>query len=430
MNYKRIDVCRLCGSEQLTDVLSLGEQFLASSFVPTNEGNPLAKSRFPLTWTLCDRSKNPDACGLLQLRETVDRDLLYREYFYRSATNPMMRDALKEIADEVQKRVSFQPGDAVMDIGCNDGTMLTFFPPSVGRFGIDPAKNIPALPGLDPAIKIRTDYFSKAVAMEVSGGIQKFKAITSIAMFYDLNDPHAFVADVKDILHSEGVWCIQLSYLSDIIQNMNFFDICHEHLLYYSLGTLRTLLGMHDLEVVDASTNPVNGGSLRVFVKHRKDGLVVSPNVQGVLDEETAMGLERPETFHAFGKKITDLKNSIVGYLQKEKERGGTVIGLGASTKGNVLLQYFNIGKDLVPYLCDRNPEKTGLRTLGTDIEVISEERMRAMHPSCLLVLIWFFRDELLKREREYLEKGGAMLFPMPSPTLVTKDGETPLPSA
>ncbi|OGZ96178.1 MAG: hypothetical protein A3J10_02555 [Candidatus Sungbacteria bacterium RIFCSPLOWO2_02_FULL_54_10] len=427
MNYKRIERCRLCGSQNLTDVLSLGEQFLASSFVATNKGNPLAESRFPLTWTLCDRSQNPNACGLLQLRETVDRDLLYREYFYRSATNPMMREALKEIADEVQKRAELKPGDAVMDIGCNDGTMLTFFPTSMGRFGIDPAKNIPPFEGIDPSIRIRTDYFTKASAQEISGDVKHFKAITSIAMFYDLDDPHTFVVDVKDILHPDGVWCIQLSYLRDVLQNMNFFDICHEHLMYYSLATLRTLLAMHDLEVIDASTNPVNGGSLRVFVTHKESGKAVSPDVQRILDEETTMGLDRPETFRAFGKKISALKESVVGYLKKEKERGGMTIGLGASTKGNVLLQYFGIDKDLVPYLCDRNPEKTGLRTLGTDIEVISEERMRELHPSSLLVLIWFFREEILKRERAYLEKGGRMLFPMPHPSIVTKDGEMPL---
>lgn len=428
MNYKRIDSCRLCGGTTLTDVLSLGKQFLASSFVPTNTGNSLATERFPLTWTLCDRARNPAGCGLLQLRETVDRDLMYREYFYRSATNPMMRDALKEIADEVETRVALSPGDAVLDIGCNDGTMLTFFPASVRRFGIDPAKNIPALPGIDPDIRIRTDYFSREAARAVSGSDEPFKAITSIAMFYDLDDPHAFVRDVKAVLHPEGVWCIQLSYLRDVIQNMNFFDICHEHLLYYSLGTLKILLARHGLDIVDASTNPVNGGSLRVFVRHAGQGYAVFPAVQAILEEERAMGLDRPETFHAFGQKITDLKNSIVGFLQKEKERGGTVVGLGASTKGNVLLQYFGIGKDLVPYLCDRNPEKTGLYTLGTDIEVISEERMRAMRPTCLLVLIWFFRDELLRRERAYLDQGGTMLFPMPHPSLITKDGETPLP--
>lgn len=427
MNYTRIDRCRLCGSIALTDALSLGEQFLASSFVTTNENNPLASVRFPLSLVLCDRSKNPAGCGLLQLRETVDRDLLYREYFYRSATNPMMRSALKEIVDEVVSRVRLEDGDAVLDIGCNDGTLLSFFSPALWRFGIDPAKNIPALKGIDPTIKIRTDYFTKDSAHAVSGGVGAFKAITSIAMFYDLNDPHIFVQDAKELLAPDGIWCIQLSYLRDVVQNMNFFDICHEHLLYYSLATLRTLLHMHDLEIIDASTNPVNGGSLRVFVKHKKSDYTIAPSVQRILDEEAELGLDTPQTYRLFSEEISRLKESIVGYLRRQKERGGMVVGLGASTKGNVLLQYFGIGRDLLPYICDRNPEKTGLYTLGTNIEVISEERMRELNPACLLVLIWFFREELLKREREYLDKGGVMLFPMPHPSLVTKNGETPL---
>ncbi len=431
MDYKCIDRCRMCDSADLTEVLSLGEQFLASSFVKSNKDNPLAVIRFPLTLVLCDRTKNTRGCGLLQLKETVKRDLLYRKYFYRSATNPMMHSALQEIAQELTARIPFDEGDAVLDIGCNDGTMLTFFPASLRRFGIDPAENIPPLKNFDPSIRILTDYFSQEAAHKVSGGIKTFKAITSIAMFYDLDDPHSFVRDVKKLLHPEGIWCIQLSWLYDVIRNMNFFDICHEHLLYYSLGTLRTLLNLHDLEIIDASTNPVNGGSLRVFVKHKKAGFPVSANVQNILDEEAAFGLNEPaDTFREFGKKISDLKENILGYLRREKERGGMIIGLGASTKGNVLLQYFGIGRDLMPYLCDRNPEKTGLRTLGTDIEVISEERMRALHPSCLLVLIWFFREEILKREQGYLARGGTMLFPMPSPTLVTKDGEMPLPPA
>ncbi len=428
MDYKCIDRCRMCGSTDLTEVLSLGEQFLASSFVKSNKDNPLASMRFPLTLVLCDRLKNPKACGLLQLKETVKRDLLYRKYFYRSATNPMMHSALEEIARELMTRLKLEPGDAVLDIGCNDGTMLAFFPASLQRFGIDPAENIPALEGLDPSIRILTDYFSKEAARKVSGGIKKFKAVASIAMFYDLDDPHSFVRDVKALLDPEGIWCIQLSWLYDVIRNMNFFDICHEHLLYYSLHTLRTLLNLHDLEIIDASTNPVNGGSLRVFVKHKKAGLPISPNVQKILEEEAAFGLNEPaDTFREFAKKISDLKKNILTYLRQEKERGGTVIGLGASTKGNVLLQYFGIDKDLLPYICDRNPEKTGLYTLGTDIEVISEEHMRELNPSCLLVLIWFFREELLKRERAYLEKGGKMLFPMPYPHLVSRDGETPL---
>lgn len=420
-NWKNAERCRICGNPNLTEVLGLGEQYLASSFVKTNIGNPLAESTFPLTLMLCDKRANARACGLVQLRETVQRDLLYRDYFYRSATNPMMRDALRELVDETLQHVKSEKGDRVLDIGCNDGTMLGYFPGTLDRFGIDPAENVPRAQ-LDPSIRIVTDYFSKATARRLAGdGL--FKVVTSVAMFYDLDDPHAFVRDAKSILHPEGVWCIQVSYLRDLILNLNFYDICHEHLLYYSLRALVALMEAHDLSVVDASTNPVNGGSLRIFVKHRKPGTAPSPAVTRLLAEEDALGLERAETFEVFKKRVDDLKCEVVAFASREKEAGRLVIGLGASTKGNVLLQYFGMGKNLIPYIADRNPEKVGLRTLGTDIEIISEERAHELRPSSMLVLIWFFKDELLRREAEYLAAGGKLLFPMPSLHVVTKDG-------
>lgn len=424
--YTEISKCRLCGNPELTTVLSLGHQYLATSFVKTNEGNPLAKLKVPLTLVLCDPAKNPKACGLVQLRETVDRDVMYREYFYRSHTNPMMRDALKEIVDETMKRVEIGPGDAVLDVGCNDGTLLTFYPPSLRRFGIDPAANI-AIRQADPSIAIAVDYFGADAAAALSGNVQ-FKIVTSIAMFYDLDDPHSFVKDVKKVLAADGVWCLQLSYLRDLIEQMNFYDVCHEHLLYYSLQSLCRLFEMHGLTVVDASTNLVNGGSIRLFVEHERAGVRQSPAVTKLLKEESALGLADAATYKEFACRIDALKVLILGYMNEERNRGGVVSGLGASTKGNVLLQYFGITKENMPFITDRNPDKAGLRTLGTDIEVVPEEQARQMRPSTQLVLIWFFKDELLKREQQYLAEGGKLLFPMPLPHLVEASGERALP--
>ncbi|MEO8367663.1 MAG: class I SAM-dependent methyltransferase [Candidatus Solibacter sp.] len=425
--YTEISQCRLCGNRQLTTVLSLGDQYLATSFVKTNKGNPLAKIKVPLTLVLCDPAKNPKACGLVQLRETVERDVMYREYFYRSHTNPMMRDALKEIVDEATRRVELTANDAVLDIGCNDGTLLTFYPDSVRRFGIDPAANIP-IRQADSSIAIAVDYFGASVAAKLSGDA-RFKIVTSIAMFYDLDDPHGFVRDVKQVLAEDGVWCLQLSYLRDLIEQMNFYDICHEHLLYYSLRALCSLFEAHGLTVVDASTNLVNGGSIRLFVKHEAAGVEQGPAVEQLLKEEKQLGLANAATYREFANRIDALKVSILGYMSDEQQRGGMVSGLGASTKGNVLLQYFGITKENMPFITDRNPDKAGLRTLGTDIEVVPEEHGRKVRPSTQLVLIWFFKDELLKREERYLAEGGKLLFPMPSPHLVGASGEYALPA-
>ncbi len=414
--YTNISRCRICSNENLEQVLDLGEQFLSSAFVKNNEDEELSKARVPLTLLLCD------ACGLVQLRETVDRDLMYRSYFYRSGVNPMMRDALADVTRDIKAHSNLKEGDAVLDIGCNDGTMLTYFPITMRRIGMDPAQNINRH-SLDTSITIIEDYFSAEKARAANDG-KLFKAVSSVAMFYDLDDPNTFVREVKSILAPDGTWCVQLSYLATTIQTMNFYDICHEHLLYYSLRTLKFLMEQHGLKIIDASLNDVNGGSLRFFAVHADDPRDVSPSLRAIEEAEEQLELSKSDTYKRFNDSIQHLKSIVLDFIEQERTNGGLVVGLGASTKGNVLLQYFGITKESLPVISDRYAEKVGLRTLGTDIRVVSEEEARDMHPSAMLVLIWFFKDELLKRERDYLERGGKLLFPMPYPHVVTKEGE------
>lgn len=417
--YKDIILCRICGSDNLTEVLDLGKQFLSSSFVKDNQEEPLAKVRVPLTVLLCA------TCGLVQLRQTVDRDLMYHSYFYRSGVNPMMRDALADVTRDIKAHAELKEGDSVLDIGCNDGTMLTYYPITMRRIGMDPAQNINRH-SLDPSITVIQDYFSAKKARAANDG-KSFKAVSSIAMFYDLDDPNTFVSEVKSILAPGGVWCVQLSYLATTIQTMNFYDICHEHLLYYSLRTLKFLMEKHGLKIIDASLNEVNGGSLRFFAVHADDPREASDALRAIENSEESLALAERATYDRFSASIRHLKDITRDFIDAERAAGGMVAGLGASTKGNVLLQYFDIGKDMLPIISDRYAEKVGLRTLGTDIRVVSEEEARDMKPSAMLVLIWFFKEELLKREKRYLEDGGKLFFPMPYPHVVTKDGETKL---
>ena len=250
-------------------------------------------------------------------------------------------------------------------------------------------------------------------------------------MFYDLADPNSFVADVKTILAPDGIWCIQLSYLPLMLTNMNFYDICHEHLSYYSLDALTKLMERNGLAVLDASTNAVNGGSLRAFVtradNRRAFTAAGKQNLAALAETETALKLEQPQTYRDYFQKIQDLANRVNTYLDADLRNGGKVFGLGASTKGNVLLQFFGITKEKMPYISERNAEKVGLRTLGTDFELISEQQARDLRPSSMLVLPWYFKNEIVKREADYLRQGGKLLFPMPYAHLVTKDGEIAL---
>lgn len=421
--YQNISRCRICGNTGLTPVLNLGRQYLASSFVKDNSIERMSRIKMPLTLLLCDKNRNSSACGLVQLKETVNRDLLYRNYFYRSAVNPAMRRALKGIVDEVMAKMKFKKGDYILDIGCNDGIMLTYFPKKTIRIGIDPARNINHS-GLDKSIVVETDYFSKEKVLRLSRG-SLFKCITSVAMFYDLDDPGMFVNEVKSVLAPDGIWCIQLSYLPVSLKTLNFYDICHEHLGYYSLKVLDYLMTRHGLYIFDASLNEVNGGSLRVLVAHQHNPKPISANLTRLLRAEGRQHLYSVATYENFARKVNNLKQTVRDFILSEtREKKGRIIGLGASTKGNVLLQYFGIGKKLLPFISERNPEKVGLRTLGTDIELISEEKARSLKPSLMPVLIWFFKGEILKRERDYLNSGGKLLFPMPYPHVVTKDGE------
>ncbi len=414
--YKEITKCRICGNEHIQPVLDLGEQFLSSQFVKNNEAEELSKVRVPLTLLLCD------VCGLVQLKETVDRDLMYRSYFYRSGVNPMMRDALADVTRDIKAHANLEPGDSVLDIGCNDGTMLTYFPITMRRIGIDPAKNINRN-SLDPSITVLQDYFSAEKASAANEG-RLFKSVSSIAMFYDLDDPNQFVSEVKSVLAPGGTWCVQLSYLATTVQTMNFYDICHEHLLYYSLRTLKYLMEQHGLKIIDVSLNDVNGGSLRFFAVHADDPRESSADMRRIEQAEQSLELSEKATYERFAAAIEKLKRTTLDFIEAERKAGGTVVGLGASTKGNVLLQYFGITKEMLPAISDRYAEKVGLRTLGTDIRVVSEEEARDMKPSAMLVLIWFFKEELLKRENDYLASGGKLFFPMPYPHVVTKDGE------
>ena len=410
--FTAITRCRLCESAKLVPVVYIKPQYIASTFVKTNTNNPKAKIKIPMTLLLCGN------CGLAQLKETVEQNLLYENYFYRSNVSNTMNKDLRDVVAEVISKVSLKKGDMILDIGCNDGLMLTFFPENLQRVGIDPAKNID-WSHLPDSIKIVNDYFPSSQLKNNS-----FKIITTTAMFYDLNDPNSAVKQIKNILKKDGVLCIQVSYLYDTIRDMNFYDICHEHLEYYSLKTLMYLMKKNGMEIFDASTNAVNGGSLRVLVAHKEAKRQKSENLRYLLLKEEAFRLEDPKTYDVFSKIIDISAKRVRNYIKKQK---GLVIGLGASTKGNVLLQLCKIGKKMLPYISERNPFKVGLRTLGTDMLLISEEEARKKKPVCMFVVPWNFRTEILEREKEYIERGGKLLFIMPYPYVIDKNGEIKL---
>ena len=346
--------------------------------------------------------------GLLQLRHTVDPDEMYSQYWYMSGVNDSMKLALKSIVDQALARSrGLEKGDIVLDIASNDGTLLSAYPEGLFRVGIDPAKNI------QPKccdLHVNT-YFSKE-AFQKALGNRKAKIVTSIAMFYDLEDPIQFSKDVAEILSSDGLWIIELSYLPTMLKINSFDTICAEHLEYYSLKSMEYILSKAHLKIEDVELNDVNGGSFRVCVRHAAAAIETDALKQMRISEST-LNLLDLQTYVDFRKRVESNKLELLHFLEEQKRLGKTVLGYGASTKGNTIMAYYGIGPDLVPFVADRNPIKWGRQTV-TRIPIISEEEARRMKPDYFLTFPYHFMQEFLQREQDFLKNGGRFISPIP----------------
>ncbi|HKO60663.1 MAG TPA: class I SAM-dependent methyltransferase [Pyrinomonadaceae bacterium] len=414
---KSIRSCRICGAPELTTVIDLGEQYIATHFVAGAVPDFLDLT-YPLELVRCT---GPKGCGLVQLRHSVNPSVLYFDYGYRSGINQSMRDNLADITAKVENIVNLQPGDTVLDIGCNDGTLLcSYGTAGLDRIGVDPSTNVLAL-AREKGLNAINDYFSAAVYNEARPD-KKAKVVTSIAMFYDLERPGDFVRDVASILADDGVWVIELSYLPFMLQMNSFDTICHEHLEYYSLRTLEWLLDQEGMGVQRLELNGINGGSVRLFIRHQSAIDAQDPEVETVRKREQELGLQDEVPYLSFRKNVARVRDDLRRLLHEIKERKQSVYIYGASTKGNTILQFCGIDNELVPKAADRNPDKWGRHTLGTNIEIISEDQARAERPDYFLVLPWHFFDEFKERERSFLEGGGKFILPLPEVRVIGQE--------
>jgi SAM-dependent methyltransferase len=412
-NFREIKECRVCNSKKLAPILSLGNLFI-SDFV---KKQPSDDKKVPLELVLCEN------CLLLQLKHTANQDIMYANYWYLSGLNESMVRALKEITDSVKNLVPLESGDLVLDIGCNDGTLLRSYNiDGLKLVGMDPAKNLKQY-SEKGTTKIITDYFNyKTFAKEFPK--QKAKIITSIAMFYDLDKPNDFVSDIKQTLATDGTWVIQMNYLPSMLENNSLDNICHEHLEYYSLRSLEFLLAKHELKVFDVELNNVNGGSYRIFVKHANNNSLKenTEHIQKLVDWENKLELEKKESYFAFAKRGEKIKQQIIDFVKSENAKGKKTFVYGASTKGNTLLQYWLLGEKELPFAVERNPDKYGLRTIGSNIPIISEKEALEKKPDYYLVMPYHFIDVFLQREKEFLERGGKFVVPAPEFKIIGKD--------
>jgi hypothetical protein len=411
-NYAEIKNCRIAkSSTNLLPVLSLGNQALTGVF-PASASEYVTVGPLDLVWC-------PDS-GLLQLKHTYEASEMYGDnYGYRSGLNQSMVDHLTSKVRYLERLVPLSTGDVVLDIGSNDCTTLKAYQrPDILRIGIDPTGK--KFEDHYPAdVKLVPDFFSAAAYKSAMD--KPAKIITSIAMFYDLDDPIAFAQQIEQCLADDGVWHFEQSYLPSMLRLNSYDTICHEHLEYYSLGVVKKILDAAGLMVVDVIMNNINGGSFAVTASKvsSKSHKVNHAVVNWLLEQEERMGINTPRPYREFEERVYRHRDDLVRLIRALVADGKKVLGYGASTKGNVVLQFCGITANDIPAIAEVNAEKFGHVTPGTHIPIVSEAEARAMNPDYFLVLPWHFKDGILRREKEYLASGGKFIFPFPEIEIV-----------
>jgi NDP-4-keto-2,6-dideoxyhexose 3-C-methyltransferase len=403
--YKNISKCRVCNNNNLINVFSLGDQVLTGRF-PKSVDEDIYSG--PVDLYLCS---GEHSCGLLQMKQTYDSDEMYgANYGYRSGLNESMLRHLKSKVDKIMKLNVLNDNDLILDIGSNDGSTLKFYPDNYKKIGIDPTGD--KFRKFYPSnIKLICDFFSADLLKDVLHE-ERIKVVTSFSMFYDLPDPVAFASDINKILADDGIWIFEQSYMPTMLQTNSFDTVCHEHLEFYGLKQIQWILDKAGMKINDLEFNDVNGGSFSIISSKKSSKFKQNHAlIQSTIDEELKLQLDTEEPYNKFKKRINVEKNKLLDFLNQCKKDNLLVAGLGASTKGNVLLQYYNITSDLIKYIGEVNEDKFGSFTPGTKIPIIPENELLNLNPDFLLVLPWHFHKNFLSMKHL---KGQKLVFPLP----------------
>jgi NDP-4-keto-2,6-dideoxyhexose 3-C-methyltransferase len=402
--YRQIEACRICKGKELVEVLDLGSQALTGVF-PASRAQPVTSG--PLKLVKCLGS---NSCGLLQLQHTYDLGELYGDnYGYRSGLNASMVAHLHEKVRKILQRVTLPADALVIDIGSNDSTTLQAYPRGCTLVGIDPTgkKFHQYYP---PHIRLIPDFFS-AAAVRQNLGERKASVVTSFSMFYDLEEPMKFAREVHDVLADEGIWVFEQSYMPTMLERNSYDTVCHEHLEYYALKQIKWLTDRVGLKIIDVEFNDVNGGSFSVVAAKVSSKHVTSNQVEEILQREAAQGLDTLQPYRDFAGRVAASRDRLRAFVAQARQDGKRVAALGASTKGNVLLQYCGLVEPEVERVGEVNPDKFGCYTPGTLIPIVSEDELLASRPDFLIVLPWHFRKYF---EASAKLVGQHLVFPLP----------------
>ena len=408
--FHKIEKCRVCGNEHYSTVLDLGNQYLSGIFPKSVDPDMY---RGPLKLVKCDELTG--GCGHVQLEHTFDLPTMYGDdYGYRSGLNVSMVNHLRGKYEKISQFVNLQPNDIVIDIAGNDGTFLGFFPSTLKLVSIDPtSKKFSQY--FDNHVNYIADFFSKKTFIDFFGNVTA-KLVTSFSMFYDLEDPCEFARQVNSILDpSEGVWVLEQSYMPEMLKVNSFDTVCHEHLSYYGMRQLKYIMDQSGLKVIDFEFNDVNGGSISLVVANKNSVYEECVDkLNCLLQEEIDLGLNTVEPWREFEERINNCKIKFLEIIDNLKSQGLKIAALGASTKGNVTLQTWDL--TCIESIGDVNPDKHGAYSPGTWIPIKDEDSVLNEY-DIFVILPWHFRNFFVNNKKF---KGKKLLFPLPNPELVT----------
>ena len=404
---KKISYCRNCKNDKFEKLFSLGNLSYTGKF-PKQQKTNIKKET--ITLIMCNK------CKLVQLDRNFNPKYLYgKDYGYRSGINKTMTEHLTQTTKELSKTVNLKKEDWVLDIASNDGTLINSYKQKgLNKIGLDPIAD-KYKKFYEKNSIIINDFFSKE-ALTRKNINKKFRIITALSVFYDLKDPNAFLNDVKILLKNDGIFLLEFADLLSIVKYKLFDTICHEHLEYYSAKVVIKMLKKNNLKLLNIKKNNINGGSVRFYISCKNSKYKINNrNIKNYLLEENEFMIDKKIAFTKLFGNIMDLKINLNKKLTKLNKNGKKIHGYGASTKGNVLLQYFKIDNKILKCIADRNPEKDGLYTPGTKVKILTEEKSRKLKPDYYLVLPWHFKKEILAREKDMRKKGVKFIFPLPN---------------
>lgn len=401
--------CRNCKSKSLKSLFSLGKIKFSGKFPKVNQKIPSGE----LELLICTK------CKLVQLKHIFDMKYLYnKDYGYRTGINRTMSNHVKNVVSKISKISKIKKGENVLDIASNDATLLKNYNKSIITWGVDPILNKYKKEYKNINYKI-SNFFDHNLIIKKNKKI-KFKVITALSVFYDLKNPNIFLDGIKKILHSDGIFYLEFQDLMLILKKNMFDTICHEHLEYYSVSFINKLLKKHNLRIFDHSYNDINGGSSAYLICHNNSKyLTNNKKINQILLKEKKYGIEKVSTYIKFKKRIDKMKMKLNSKINNILKYGKKIHGYAASTKGNVLLQYFDLDKKKIDFISDRNPKKANLYTPGSNIKIITEKNSRLKKPDYYLVLAWHFKKEILQREKIIRKKGTKFIFPLPKVEII-----------